>query len=156
MACWAPMACWAQTWHRIMSYKGHTLGKIWVPNHVDGLLQDCSNSSASAMELLQSCAKPSICPWDTILQRKKNNNWLGKDIQNMISYTFYGKCQEHFCFMLEDGKKFYGVMMNNDVNKTIGYHFSIKIDDYHFEYHSFYLKTQSWECLILKWEFLYW
>ena len=26
----------------------------------DGLVQDCSNSSASAMELLQSCTKPSI------------------------------------------------------------------------------------------------
>ena len=27
---------------------------------INGLLQDCSNSSALAMELLQSCAKPSI------------------------------------------------------------------------------------------------
>ena len=29
--------------------------------HVDGLAQDCSNSFALAMELLQSCTKPSIC-----------------------------------------------------------------------------------------------
>ena len=28
--------------------------------HTDGLVQDCSNSSALAMELLQSRAKPSI------------------------------------------------------------------------------------------------
>ena len=28
--------------------------------YVDGLVQDCSNSSANALELLQSCAKPSI------------------------------------------------------------------------------------------------
>ena len=28
--------------------------------HIDGLPQDCSNSSALAMELLQSCVKPSI------------------------------------------------------------------------------------------------
>ena len=28
----------------------------------DGLLQDCSNSSALAMELLQSCTKPSKRP----------------------------------------------------------------------------------------------
>ena len=27
--------------------------------HINGLVQDCSNSSALAMELLQSCAKPS-------------------------------------------------------------------------------------------------
>ena len=28
--------------------------------YIDGLVQDCSNSSALAMELLQSCAKPRI------------------------------------------------------------------------------------------------
>ena len=28
--------------------------------HIDGLVQDCSNSSTSAMESLQSCTKPSI------------------------------------------------------------------------------------------------
>ena len=27
-------------------------------NHVDGLTEDCSNSSVLAMELLQSCIKP--------------------------------------------------------------------------------------------------
>ena len=31
---------------------------LWY--HIDGLVQDCSNSSALAMELLQSCTKPSI------------------------------------------------------------------------------------------------
>ena len=29
--------------------------------YIDGLAQDCSNSSGLAMELLQSCTKPSIC-----------------------------------------------------------------------------------------------
>ena len=29
--------------------------------YVDGLAQDCSNSIANALELLQSCAKPSMC-----------------------------------------------------------------------------------------------
>ena len=29
--------------------------------YIDGLVQDCSNSIASAMELLQSYTKPSIC-----------------------------------------------------------------------------------------------
>ena len=29
-------------------------------NYIDGLVQDCSNSSALAMELLQSCTKPSM------------------------------------------------------------------------------------------------
>ena len=29
--------------------------------NIDGLAQDCRNSSALAMELLQSCTKPSKC-----------------------------------------------------------------------------------------------
>ena len=33
---------------------------IYQEAHVDGLVQDCSNSSALAMELLQSCTKPSM------------------------------------------------------------------------------------------------
>ena len=33
--------------------------KIVVTLHINGLVQDCSNSSALAMELLQSCTKPS-------------------------------------------------------------------------------------------------
>ena len=32
---------------------------LWLSAHVDGSVQDCSNSSALAMELLQSCTKPS-------------------------------------------------------------------------------------------------
>ena len=31
-----------------------------VIHDIDGLMQDCGNSSAFAMELLQSCTKPSI------------------------------------------------------------------------------------------------
>ena len=31
----------------------------WV--HIDGLVQDCSNSIANALELLHSCTKPWIC-----------------------------------------------------------------------------------------------
>ena len=33
---------------------------MFGPVYIDGLVQDCSNSSALAMELLQSCIKPSI------------------------------------------------------------------------------------------------
>ena len=34
--------------------------KIHVYNHIDDLVQNCSNSIANALELLQSCTKPSI------------------------------------------------------------------------------------------------
>ena len=42
----------------------NVLGAVCHYNHeryIDGLAQDCCNSSALALELLQSCAKPSIC-----------------------------------------------------------------------------------------------
>ena len=35
-----------------------------VCNHIDSLVHDCSNSIADALELLQSCTKPSIKCWD--------------------------------------------------------------------------------------------
>ena len=35
-------------------------GKFVLVNHIGGLVQDCGISSALAMELLQSCTKPSI------------------------------------------------------------------------------------------------
>ena len=38
----------------------HSENQVWVP-YIDGLAQDCSNCSALAMELLQSCTKSSIC-----------------------------------------------------------------------------------------------
>ena len=49
------------TWHR-----EHILAQAYVSakellNYFDGLVQHCSNSSALAMELLQSCTKLSIC-----------------------------------------------------------------------------------------------
>ena len=55
--------------------------------YIDGLVQDYSNSSALAMELLQSCAKPSICTeqsrtqscafcWDILYPMKSSMNLL--------------------------------------------------------------------------------
>ena len=40
--------------------------------YIDGLVQDCSNSSALAMELLQSCTKPLI--YQSNLNRIKGIN----------------------------------------------------------------------------------
>ena len=45
--------------------------------YIDGLVQDCSNSIALAMELLQSCMKPSIYFIEnnrTIIARLWHNN----------------------------------------------------------------------------------
>ena len=59
---------------------------VWWMNNIDGLVQDRSNSIANAMELLQSCTKPSIQP-DSVLWRWANDNtteltdmvWLGSN-----------------------------------------------------------------------------
>ena len=46
--------------------------------HIDGLVQDCSNYSASAMELLQSCTEPSIYTYFMcILIQIQQNSLLG-------------------------------------------------------------------------------
>ena len=55
---------------------------IWVilkfhKNYIDGLVQNCSNSIANAMVLLQSCVKPSICcnHKNEVLQSRVNFSW---------------------------------------------------------------------------------
>ena len=40
----------------------------WCNEHADALVQDCSNSSALAMELLQSCTKPSM--WQSVAMQR--------------------------------------------------------------------------------------
>ena len=55
--------------------------------HIDGWVQDCSNSSALAMELLQSCTKPSTC------------NLL--DIYNGIHIIIVGKIWLDICQQIE-------------------------------------------------------
>ena len=51
--------CHSSTHRRLLLWQPPMNSSSLVP-HIDGLAQDCSNSSALAMELLQSCAKPSI------------------------------------------------------------------------------------------------
>ena len=43
--------------------------------HSDGVVQDCSNSIANALELLQSCIKPSIYIWILLAVVKTRSNW---------------------------------------------------------------------------------
>ena len=45
--------------------------------YIDGLVQDCCNSSALAMELLQSCTKPSM-GW-IMLNKIQTSEWHKND-----------------------------------------------------------------------------
>ena len=44
------------------------INKKWSWDHLDGFVQDCSNSSVAAMELLQSCTEPPILSfsWESL------------------------------------------------------------------------------------------
>ena len=55
-------------------------------NHYDGLVQDCSNSIANALELLQSCTKPSVI-WTYVDQVR----WLNKASSGPNRLTHWGK-----------------------------------------------------------------
>ena len=57
-------------------------GKLIHLSHIDGLVQDCSNSIVSALDLLQSCTKPSICG----LNLQDERGW---DVSHIhIGYSF--------------------------------------------------------------------
>ena len=65
------------------------LTHICVTRHVDGLVHDCSNSSALAMELLQSCTKPSM--WNIF------SHWLWRPCPTI------NRKQNHISRFLEPG-----------------------------------------------------
>ena len=50
---------WHGRWGMELTCKQNKTNTLWC--YIDGLAQDCSISIAKAMEILQSCDKPSIC-----------------------------------------------------------------------------------------------
>ena len=59
MSTWGPFLG-LLSWHPILMQSQCNLCVNQAPVHFDGLVQCCSNSSVLAMELLQSCTKPSF------------------------------------------------------------------------------------------------
>ena len=74
--------------------------------HLDGSVQVCSNPlSALAMELLQSCTKPSIYKLEAILSRplcvsSTTPGWSGTSLQHFDWPALFG--QVIFVYMLTD------------------------------------------------------
>ena len=62
------------SWHTEQQHEGPSqviksvLKLCKIATHIDGLVQDCSNSIANALELLQSCTKPSTFYWLPIIK----------------------------------------------------------------------------------------
>ena len=59
---------------------------IWY-EHIDGLVQNCSNPMANALELLQSCIKPSIL---CAIDRVSCGDALMADVAHIIQSYFTG------------------------------------------------------------------
>ena len=57
------------------------------PEHIDGLVQDCNNSTVNALELLQFCPKPKICNWASCL--------LHQPIIMHAHYDLHGNSTSH-------------------------------------------------------------
>ena len=86
------------------------LSPWWRGMHedIDGLVPDCSNSSALAMELLQSCTKPSI--WFSISIKSARWCFSGASfIMDLLSTILPTKLDgSHFGMMMSDAWKTYG------------------------------------------------
>ena len=72
--------------------------------HIDGLVKDCSNSSALAMELLQSCAKPSI---------RYSSYQVGKD------YSYYLFLLKSYIFVSNNSIALAGSVVGSPTISTV-------------------------------------
>ena len=64
---------------------GHKLKTGSCNHHINGLVQDCINSSANALELLQSGNKPLIWPLDQCL-KLLHSEYIPHEIKNNYKY----------------------------------------------------------------------
>ena len=93
---------------REMNLQGMILVSDLLHKYIDGLVQDCSNSSVLAMELLQSCAKPSIPPkaWvlfvvNTDLCRPQSGSWHEMD-KKLVLFLWNRKCQDYVYGLIKE------------------------------------------------------
>ena len=66
-------------------------------NQIDGLVQDCSNSHALAMELLQSCTKPS--KYSTLLYQTPFYTSRMGEIMLRMGEDFYNNIEIIACYL---------------------------------------------------------
>ena len=68
---------WMMIWYNGISVSDDLQVICPVIHHIEGLVQECSNSSALAVELLQPCTKPSILIFQ-YLQYKSTGRTISK------------------------------------------------------------------------------
>ena len=59
--CDLSLCCHAEYRYDIQRNDKSDVELSWDVSFVNGLVQDCSNSIANTLKLLQSCTKPSLC-----------------------------------------------------------------------------------------------
>ena len=78
----------------LLSCPGKDVAVIRIDPYIDGLVQDCSNSNALAMESLQSCTKPSISTGFS--NNHDDTNILKPGIWNKSFHLYVENCE--MCF----------------------------------------------------------
>ena len=91
--------CWLkrfQVWHRLDLNILLQNPYNWFNSYIDGLAQDCSNSSALAIELLQSCTKPLISWLPFIISRLHIHKCFLPSLLNRIVTHFIYNMPEYY------------------------------------------------------------
>ena len=70
---------------------------MWLDQYGDGLVQDCSNSIANALELLQSCTEPSM---DFVWNQLSRQYASTKTISDVGTLTFRLQSRVYFMDVL--------------------------------------------------------
>ena len=77
---------------------------VCVHHHLNGLVQDCSNSSANALELLQSCTKPLTYTWpkliNSLVDLKGTFQWKSWLTSKGIAIVKIKSSHDHLTFIM--------------------------------------------------------
>ena len=87
-----------------MNYMECTGTSFKIQDHINGLVQDCSNSIANTLEFMQSCTKPVI--YALVLSTKQQQ----KQIKNAHTDTTGNTFSDYFKFLLLFHKYFHFVV----------------------------------------------
>ena len=106
-------------------------------HQIDGLVEDCSNSIANTLELLQSCTKTLKC-WFNIDKNKKNSNqlksffdlfskcpWLLSSNDMPFSWSWHSLHQHFFQGEICQTLKFCEIVIFNNILPPIGENYII-------------------------------
>ena len=107
-----------QSWTSCRTTTMWVMGHGWnivesLTPHSDGLLQDCSNSSALAMELQQSYPKPSIYSWTLLITWFMKTYHTSSVTMTSVGYRSGYKCSKDVAYLVLMGELWTVLDQNN-------------------------------------------